>query len=190
MKLITCLILTTLTVFAVMAVRKNFLRKQEHEINGTPSKMVTDIINECTSEMAKKYGVFPVGLGLGGEISSAGLLIEVHQELNQNALRNIALDCWTLLNDKINASEELKPFLTPYPFSASLDLFIMNKDGSRNFDPTICFVGVGKDGVCYHTNEPDKEFGYKNTFEESIEDAIDKNKRYLSQRAELEESGL
>ena len=129
--------------------------------------------------MQEQYNVLPAGLGLGMDFSSVLIILEIQTPMNLDSLRRTVLGCYKIANEELNSAEELKPFLEKPAFHANVDLFVKNEDGSKTYDPQICFIGVSKNGVRCKTNDPKDEFKYKNIFEEPIEEALAKNEAYL-----------
>lgn len=171
-----------------------FFYRQENFISEDkevpPSTILSSVLDLSIEEMKEKYSVFATGIGLGGEYNSIGLLLEIHTDKDLNELRNIALECWEILKVKLNSCEDLKPYLSPYPFSPCLRLFIRNTDGSKNYDPQVCIVRITENEVEFCTNDPEDRFGYKREFTESMKEALAKNEAYLLRQESNQDSNL
>lgn len=89
--------------------------------------------------------------------------------------RRVIIDCIQEYLKDINNDEELRPYLKVYPFTIdNLHVAIINfaKDGSLVFDPILELITSRQEKIIYRTRDSADKYKYKNTFEETYEEAL------------------
>jgi hypothetical protein len=104
-----------------------------------------------------------------------GLEFDSRQRLSKQQIRKLLIEFSKELLHNINTNEEIQPYLTKIPFTLeNIQIIIYNHDeqGDWIYDPEIGVGRVHRGLISYSTNDPDNEFGYKNNFEETYEEAL------------------
>ncbi len=89
--------------------------------------------------------------------------------------RRVIVDCVQEYLKDINNDEALRSYLKIHPFTIDnlyITIFQFAKDGSLFFDPILDSITVDKFGFVYSTTDPNNIYKYKNTFEETYEEAL------------------
>jgi hypothetical protein len=147
-----------------------YLSKAEQSVN--------QILYETSSSINKKYKINTVGTSAsmpGRDVRQLGLEFETRQRLTKEQLRKLLIQFGEELLHNINSNEDIQPYLTKRPFTLeNVEIIIYNHDqqGYWLYDPEIGIGHLYKGKIEYNTHDPDKEYGYKNTFEETYEEAL------------------
>jgi hypothetical protein len=147
-----------------------YLSKAEQSVN--------QILYETSSSINKKYKINTVGSSAsmpGRDVRQLGLEFETRQRLTKEQLRKLLIKLGEELLHNINSNEDIQPYLTKRPFTLeNIQIIIYNHDqqGYWLYDPEIGVGRVSRGLISYSTRDPDKEYGYKNTFEETYEEAL------------------
>ena len=143
-----------------------------------PSIIVNKILDETSLYVEKKYKIQTVGKGVsmpGGTVKKLSLSFNSYENLSKDQLRKITLDFIEKLLNNINSNSDIQPFLVKRPFTIeNVSFFIANYDskGYQLNDPEIGYSYYSNGKLVYKTYDPEKEFGYKNEFEETYEEAL------------------
>ncbi len=159
-----------------------YLTNPNISLMGSYSKgdtLSNQVIARTGMRLSKKYQLSFAGIG-GGEKDGKIWLISVSFSRSGEPLtieqgRRIIVDCVQEYLVDINSHEELRPYLSNYPFTAhNLDVAIFNYDSKGEFivDPYLQVMANHEGEMMYFTIEPDKYYTYKSCTYESYEEAL------------------
>ena len=158
-------------------------------------KLQFEIVEKVNEKLEKKYDMISSAIGSSGDRGFLkGLDISFDRyngpvSLEEN--RNMILDCLQIYLDAVNSNEKIRPYLASYPFtSQNFDIFIIHyeKDGSMIFHPHVGALYCYSKGIAYYTNDPEKEYKYKNEIKETYEEAYSKLKETKQNQTKQSES--
>jgi len=135
------------------------------------------VMEETSSVLQKRYNLRPCGNGMNGKFEYLELSFEIRGENTRESLRSMLVDCSKEFLIRINENSKIKPFLKPYPFdqdNIGIVFFIKDDNNQLVFDPSICCAEISRGVLEFHTKSKANRFRYKNTFEESYEEALSK----------------
>ena len=169
------LILLIFSLFIFSYASSPFYNKSE-----VPSIPETDMkalkILEQTSEILKnKFGLQPCGYGMKGKFEYLEISFDIYRPLSKEEAREIVIDSTYIFLEQINTTEELKKHLKEYPFTfknAGIVIYIQGNKKEELFHPNICTAACTASGLRFYTNDPDDPFKYKETTEETHEEAL------------------
>jgi hypothetical protein len=147
-----------------------YLSKAEQSVN--------QILYETSSSINKKYKLNTGGTIVSmprGNIKSLGLSFDSRQNLSKEQMRKLLIQLSGEFLHKINTNEDIQPYLTKRPFTLeNIQIQIFNHDEHGNWtsDPEIGIGRVSQGGISYSTYKPNNEYGYKNNFKETYEEAL------------------
>lgn len=155
-------------------------------------QLMIKIMDSAVNEVEKKYGLYGIGFGMRGKNKFEGISLEfqMDRQVTKDEARAILLDCANIFSEKINKNELIKPHLMEYPIdnkNVGITFYIEDENQTKVFHPNICVACWSRKGVYFRTNDPDVEYGYKETAEETHEEALELVKHYrASQVAQSE----
>ncbi len=137
------------------------------------------VIARTGERLSKKYHLSFSGIG-GGEKDGKTWLMSVSfnrygEPLTIEQGRRIIVDCVQEYLADINRHEELRPYLSNYPFTAhNLDIaiFNFNSKGESIVDPYLEVMADYKGEMMYFTSDPENSYRYKSRTYESYEEAL------------------
>jgi hypothetical protein len=149
-------------------------------------RLVGQILSQTAKSVDKKYKISACGTGIsmpGGIVKEMGLAFDADQKFSKDQLRILLLQISEELLQNINSNVEIQPFLVKKPFTIeNVEIIIYNKDNGRFiYDPEIAVAAIDSGQVVYHTNDPENKFDYKNSYDESYQEALE-----IVQKGELE----
>lgn len=142
-----------------------------------PDAIVHQIMDDTIATIKRRYNASPCGIGMNGKFEYLEISFEINEKLSRDKIRNILLDSGEEFLKNINDSEKVRPYLKDYPFThknIGIALFISDKDNRDLFDPDICCASFERGIFEYHTTAKENTFQYKDTFEETFEEALTK----------------
>jgi len=158
----------------------SFIDIWQEENHSSPSeKAVIQVINKTADTIEKKYNITRTGYGVNGDIKFLEICFQIAHPMKKNEARKVLLDCQGIFLSNINSSEKLRPALKNYPFgneNAGIKFFFSTPSGGEIFHPNICVAAINKRGLYFRTDDPENEFRYKETYQETHEEAIAKVK--------------
>ncbi len=158
---------------------KFYMSKQKEQIANC-------VLNEACSEISHKYGMQCIGSGgaMMYEIESLNLMFCIKKPLEKDEARKIIVDSVNIFLNKINNNNYISKYLIKYPYdldNVTLSILIYNLDGTRRYHPQLSAVSIVKGDVGYSTNDRENKWVYKETTEESFEEA----KRILEEQKQF-----
>lgn len=165
-----------ITILVVLALAY-FLWQQ----SGHVSKEVT-IVNKILSQSARnikdKYKLVPVGSGAAmfkGPLRELCLDFYSYSALNKEQLRSLIISSVNEVVQLVNSNPNALAILYEPPFTfKNVNIVIYNLDAHGNtlHDPEIGVARISNGNLGFSTNDRYSKKGYKNTVEESYEDAV------------------
>ncbi|NGX26736.1 MAG: hypothetical protein K940chlam6_00661 [Chlamydiae bacterium] len=140
-----------------------------------PDATVHEIMDDTIATLTKKYNLHPCGIGMNGKFEYLEISFQIRKNLNRDEIRAILMDCGKEFLENINSCKMIRPFLKDYPFSSKnigIVLFIRNETNNDIFHPEICCASIRRSVVSFHTKSEENQFRYKETYEESYEEAL------------------
>lgn len=120
--------------------------------------------------------------GTGGSMMDEIEIISMHFECKKNDMdvdqvRDLILQVINISLIEVNNDEQIRPFLTQYPFTAqNIDILIgFRDDNKRAIPPNVAFSSFAN-GILYYA-EDDNGYLYKTVFKETYEDALERQKQ-------------
>jgi len=150
-----------------------------------PDATVHEIMDNTIATLAKKYNLNPCGIGMNGKFEYVEISFQTHRSMEKDEIRVILLDCTDVFLKNINSCEKIRPYLKDYPFTnknAGIVLFIHDEKDYDVFHPQICCASSDRGEISYHTQSKDNLFRYKETYEETYEQALDIVKKQIAQK--------
>ena len=140
--------------------------------------LVDEILLNSAILIEKKYNIKTVGSGAnmpGGDINCLALSFDSKSSYSKKDLRVMLIGCANELLNQINTNEKIQEYLVKRPFTienVQLIIFNYNSEGRYVYDPDIFVAEILGGILTYQTKDPKKEFGYKNTYRETYEEAL------------------
>lgn len=155
----------------------SFLITNDDDQMSFKDQIAVKVINETAKTIEKKYKFHPIGTAMSGmgKFRSLGIEFQVRGALSKNEARKIIIDCIDKFLLNINSNEKLKPFLSNYPFkpeNISIVLYIDDSFGRELFHPEVSIVGYADDRLTYKTLDPENEYRFKDSYDETYEEAF------------------
>ncbi|NGX48322.1 MAG: hypothetical protein K1000chlam3_01713 [Chlamydiae bacterium] len=147
-----------------------------------PDATVHDVMDKTIDILAKKYNLNPCGIGMNGKFEYLEISFQIRKNLNRDEIRTMLMDCGEEFLKNVNSCEKIKPYLKPNPFTiknTGIVLFIRDENNNDVIHPEICDAALDNGEISYHTQSKENRFRYKETYEESYEEAsalLEKNK--------------
>jgi hypothetical protein len=116
-----------------------------------------------------------VGVGMEKRFLRLELCFQVQRKMSKDEARDLLFVCAEELMNDINANERLRPYLLEYPFTlknVEICFYLSDSDGKDLYHPDICVAAFKSYGLYFRTNDPDNEFKYLETSEETHEEAL------------------
>jgi hypothetical protein len=138
-----------------------------------PLDSLGKILQFVAEKVELKHRMMPIGTSIAspdGILKRVGLEFKYNQQMSKKEFSEILFEIATLLLEKINENEEIRPSLDHYPFDysdISIVIFLMKENG-RFIDPDYTDVALEYGSFIFHTNDPSTKFGYKTTIKEPI----------------------
>lgn len=135
-------------------------------------------INKTGERLEKKYNMSISAIGGASKEGIWLMNIGFHHLGNPLTIeegRRTIVDCVQEYLRDINNDEALLPYLKVHPFTINnLHIAIFNcvEDDNFVFDPILEVISTHQDKLIYRTRDPDNIYKYKNTFEETYEEAL------------------
>jgi len=174
-------ILSPILIFSIslLLISHTFQNKKNPE----PTKAAMEIISETSNLLASKYNMIPCGNGINMDEKIEYLSIEFHvfRPLTKDKARAMLFDCIDAFLENINSNESIKSHLNNYPFiqkNVGVVFYITEKNYKYLYPPHICVAQCSPSGVYFMTNDPENKFQYKETYEETHEEALALVKKY------------
>lgn len=164
-------LLSALTIITFCSFFWNSMSKQ--------SKIVHRIVREVSDKYEKKYKLSFSGISLAaprGIYNDIGISFDYKGILSKDQARKILVESATDLIEKINANEELRPYLKNYLFTGgnvTINIFFHSLDGKSIYYPEMTIVSFYSDTLRYKYDSPDTEHiaDYYLVEKESLEEA-------------------
>ena len=141
-------------------------------------EIVHEILLNSEILIEKKYNIKTVGSGAampGGNIKKLTLSFDSKSSYSKKDLRIMLIGCANELLNQINTNDKIQKYLVKRPFTienVQLIIFNYNSEGRYVYDPEIFVAEILGGILTYQTKDPKKEFGYKNTYTETYEEAL------------------
>jgi len=142
-------------------------------------QIVSSVIKETAEAIEKKHNISPCGIGMSGHFKYLEISFDVNRIVGREEARMVLIDCLEIFLSNINSCEKLRPYLKNHPFgheNAGIKLFFTTPSGREVFHPNICVAATNKRGLYFRTDDPENEFRYKETYQETHAEAIAKVK--------------
>jgi hypothetical protein len=137
-------------------------------------KYINDIKSDVARTLQKRHKMTLAGEGTGAFycVEMMYLGFQINRILSKEKLRIMIVDCIEEFSNKVNNHKKIRPFLKEYPFEGiKVSIFIHDKDNNTVYDPSIGVVSYYNGIIHYSTNHPNGSWVYKQTFEETLEEA-------------------
>lgn len=166
-----------LSFIGTSSVQSLFLHPIKEQEMGKDEKIVIPIINQTVKVLEKRHDIHFCGMGMGGmeELSSLTLSFQVKRILSKNEARKMILNCIEEILKNINSNEEIKPYLTNFPFSyenISISLYLKTKKGEPIYHPNISIAASNSLGLEFNTIAEENEYSFKERAKETYEEAL------------------
>jgi hypothetical protein len=141
-------------------------------------RIVNKILYQTASSIKEKYKFNSAGTIVSmpqGNVKKLGLAFDPRQRFSKEQLRELTVQLGAELLNHINSNEEIQASLVKRPFTIeNVEIIIYNDDkqGYSIYDPEIAVAHLAQGIIIYKTNDPDKEYRYKNEYEETYEEAF------------------
>lgn len=148
-------------------------RKQESYVS-----TAQELRNRIGSELADKYHMHLIGIG-GGMADKVNVLYLSYQmqgPRSKEELRGILVDCVETLLKAFNNSQELRPHLKNYPFTANeveIAIFLVDEKGFGMREPYITVASSENNELWYRVTSKGHSPKYKSREFESYQEALD-----------------
>ena len=156
-----------------------------------PDQIALNQIKETSEKLKKTYNINPIGYGMDGKFEYLEISFEAFRNLPKKQARELLINCVEEFMNDINSNEKLRPHLKEYPFTlknVGIVFYISDSTGKDFYDPNLCVAGCTKNGLRFKTNDPNQKYKYKETTEETHEEALDlvKKQKQLAQKSKDE----
>lgn len=139
-----------------------------------------EIIQKTRKSFKEKYDLNLIGIGYSGNESVFSTLrIDFTSTFafDKHESRELIFKCVDEFLQKINESEELRPFLVQYPFSyENVEMaifFFANKDFKQSVPyPNICVITLTDGMVRFCTEDESDPYVYKSVEKESYKESL------------------
>ena len=175
MKYIPILLATFLLALTISCNRENALSSYEEP---EYCKLATEIINSCAQEFRTEKGLFTIGTGgaLMYNVKELDLMCESYQQVNTEEARKLVVECVNRILEKVNADEEIRPYLENFPFTANNIefgiLFFQKKDKHFVKDGFIASAGSLKGKLYYRVFDATEPTTLNTIHEEPFEEGL------------------
>ena len=157
-----------------------FLNEALKEMKRSGSSDLNIITTRIQAETAKilcdRYDMECMGFGGGwAGKKKLNLSFEVNRIIDKETARSMLVDCVEEFIIKINASEELKPYLEEMIFTDKnirLNIFVTDVHGNDVYQPNISVFKSIEGRVAYCYESPEKEYGYMAKEHETFQEAL------------------
>ncbi len=138
------------------------------------------IANAITAKTAKKLenekGLIPVGTGgqMMNDIQMMMIGFNYYHVVDIDTARHLLVDSVEEYLSDINASEEVRPYLHEYPFTAQnveIDIYFYSSDRHKVLTGEIMIAAAKRGKLTYYIDVPEK-YDLKAIHEETYEDAL------------------
>jgi hypothetical protein len=136
------------------------------------------ITQEVADQMKREHGMHLIGGG-GGEdhgLCMLGLSFVIYRPIEKDETRQLIVKTAEIFLEKINSSQDLRPFLRDYPFTTkNIQIFYSSYKSEKldlTFDPYITGGYLDENGITYLTNDPKDENHFNNRYIEPYEEAL------------------
>lgn len=152
--------------------REHILPRGEELVNITLAK-TAKIIKE-------KYKIRPCGVGVamcGGPIQELTLCFSTDFPHSKEQLRTLLIKSAQELVLQVTENKEIQEHLKKPPFvikNVQIIIYNHKKDGSEVYDPGISTADISNEILTFSTVDSLNTFRYKNEFEETYEEALEK----------------
>ncbi|NGX48167.1 MAG: hypothetical protein K1000chlam3_01557 [Chlamydiae bacterium] len=185
------LLLITISLFLLSFVPTPFYNKSEVKNIPEPDLIAFKVIDQTSELLKEKYGLHPFGHGMKDKFEYLEIIFNIARPLSKEEAREILIDSTYIFLEKINTNKELKKYLKEYPFTfknAGITLHIYGHEKEELFHPNICTAACTASGLRFYTNDPDDSFKFKETTEETHEEALDlvKKQNQIAQQSKDE----
>ncbi len=158
---------------------KFYMSKQKEQIANC-------VLNEACSEISHKYGMSCIGSGgaMMYEIESLKLMFCIKKPLEKDEARKIIVDSANIFLKKINNNKDIAKYLIKWPLDLDnivVSIIFFNVDGTTTYHPQLAAVSIVRGNIRYKTNDRENKWVYKETTEESFEEAkriLEEQKHY------------
>ena len=140
-----------------------------------------ELVNETIGRTAKlirdKYGLKPCGSGAampGGPIQKLNLCFDTKSVKSREELRVLLIQTAHEMVKLVVENKEMQQYLKKPPFTIrNVQIIIFNTDGGRTvYIPGIANAQISRGILDYVTKDPKQEFGYKDRYKETYEEAL------------------
>jgi|GEM_PF-2624313 hypothetical protein len=148
-----------------------------HQKPSQASMITSEIQAKLAKKLTQKYEMSVSGDSVampGGIVNNLGLCFHVYRVLKKEEIRKILVGCVEYFVNEINSNEKIRPYLEKYPFgpkNITIGLIMYTSEEGDVYDPDIEAAFAAGGVIWYGTKGKDQEFGYKNEYRESFEDA-------------------
>lgn len=135
------------------------------------------IQSELERTLSEKYNMRVIGTvdGLAGRVNYLGLHFQIQGPLSMERLREITVGCIEAFLVALNENEEIRPYLSSYPFTAKgidIGIFAIDASGREIFEPDIGVVSAFHGIIQYITIDRSASHEHRTIKTESYDDAL------------------
>ncbi len=148
--------------------KKYQLSKKERLVNSAQSKIA--------QKLSKELNLCPCGSGgqIMHEIEKLSLMFDCFEPLDTDRARRLLVTAVEKFAEEINQNEELRPYLSNYPFEAkNIHIIIYIQDRKwKDFPGSLSVVRSERGILEYKMNDPESQSSQticKETFDEALE---------------------
>ncbi len=151
------------------------------------SDLADQAIQETSNILSERYQLYNIavtGVSEKDHFKTIGVKFQIYRPLTKEEGRQILVASTEELLKQLN-TPELLPFLTPSPFTeknVQVVIFVYDEKGQDVYHPQIGVFAMENGKVEYHTEIPQKKFGYYSSEEESYEQAKKASEEASSQK--------
>jgi hypothetical protein len=137
-------------------------------------KYINEIKSVVAQTLQKRHNISLIGEGTGAMycVEMMCLSFQVNRILTEEKARMLIVDCINEFSNRINNHKKIRTYLKTYPFEGvKIKIFIHDEKNDFIYDPNIGVVSYYNGIIHYRTNDPNGSWVYKQTFEETLEEA-------------------
>jgi hypothetical protein len=168
--------------FLIFSIYELFTSTPEHHIS-RGEELVNIVLANSANVIERKYKIRACGSGVAmpeGPIRMLTLCFQTDFPFSKEQLRSMLVKFAEELLIQVTENAEIQDYLKNPPFTIQdVQIIIYNnqKDRREVYDPGISTAEISSGILTFRTVDPEDTFKYKNQFEETYEEALEKLKQ-------------
>lgn len=149
---------------------------QHHRPFDEGAHYIGQVLKRTNKACTKRHKMSAGGFGNEAmyKIKGLTLLFNMDRQLSKDEIREVLVDCAHEMIKNVHECEGIQKYLLPEGFSEkNVRVIIALRDKRKTIvHPNICVASFNKGKIDYSTQSIDDEFNYKETTEETYQEAI------------------